>query len=1041
METRKYKHDFFISYKHGEWDSQVSGYLQKKLENYKIPKEIQKKCGKKKIERVFRDKEELSVTLDLTMEIEEQLKNTEYLIVMCSPESKTSRWVAKEVETFVKHRGSEYVLRVLIKGEPEDAFLDSMLEREMLAADLRGKDFKEVKKKCNQEILRLIAPSLGCSFDGLKQRHKANVNKRFALAAAVIALFAVGFGSYSFYQAQMIQENYWQKQKNQAGLLAEKSKQLLDAGDRESALLVALEALPEQEGDQTKPLVGKAQKMLEDALYLYSQKSAAILRPVNTLQMSGSYQILYGLPVYGINEEKNILVSCDVNNVVYIWDLLSGELIFEYKELSEKNEDITHVLMGNESKAYLCTEHKIVCLDYAEMEKCWESIISEYSILEYQLSADKTKIAVEYYESIGIIDVETGSILKEYVLEDDDRSYKIAWSPEGKQLGLLYNGFLEEGSMKVLDLESGVFKTLFTHDQERYGEIAFRDENTLTYVWVEPYQESYYSSCHVCEYDCRTGEILWQIENKCITRNTNMDIQYIKEEAEDEIYDLTVVTIGTAVIGVRNGELWGEYIYDHEIVGTVGSGTGNLHITKDGGLFRLNWKGPRAYTTEYSTGRLDMGELAAAQEVLKGDVVVFPQGTSSTIYIYGKVEDTEYREVENSEEALSIVYTPNGRYRIANDWAGDSNYVLNVWDMKTEKNIFRKEFFYDHENESGEYFKDCGCIGDEYFYYYTEKNISVYCLETLQEELLYTYQPTENEYFNSLENLTAVTGNHSGIYFENGNSEIYFLSLKDRTAEKIWEKEELESLYKQQEDEYVYINLLYTPNPTGEYLMFCNFSYDAEEAETDIYIWSIRENGIAGSFKLLNTSIYAPDNEFYIEFSNDGKLLLFQNSEYGLHIRNLENGSIEELPFKSLDNQKFWFSPDDRFVFTYTNDYFLKVYDRETKQITMNLECDENIVEEWYFDNEDLRFTATHKMSQPVLYSFRNIGIGQYECYSVIANCERIYQGRVYVRPESNHKIYSYPFRTLDDMIGMAKEFLDGRVLTDIERQRYSIDN
>ena len=41
MEKRKFKYDFFISYKHGDYDSKISGYIQKKLENYKIPKEIQ----------------------------------------------------------------------------------------------------------------------------------------------------------------------------------------------------------------------------------------------------------------------------------------------------------------------------------------------------------------------------------------------------------------------------------------------------------------------------------------------------------------------------------------------------------------------------------------------------------------------------------------------------------------------------------------------------------------------------------------------------------------------------------------------------------------------------------------------------------------------------------------------------------------------------------------------------------------------------------------------------------------------------------------
>ena len=47
-ETRStlYKYDIFISYKHEEIDKATARYLQKALEQYHIPKEIQKKTGK-----------------------------------------------------------------------------------------------------------------------------------------------------------------------------------------------------------------------------------------------------------------------------------------------------------------------------------------------------------------------------------------------------------------------------------------------------------------------------------------------------------------------------------------------------------------------------------------------------------------------------------------------------------------------------------------------------------------------------------------------------------------------------------------------------------------------------------------------------------------------------------------------------------------------------------------------------------------------------------------------------------------------------------
>ena len=49
----------FISYKHAELDNKVAAAIEWDLEHYHIPSKIQKKTGFKKIERIFRDKDEL----------------------------------------------------------------------------------------------------------------------------------------------------------------------------------------------------------------------------------------------------------------------------------------------------------------------------------------------------------------------------------------------------------------------------------------------------------------------------------------------------------------------------------------------------------------------------------------------------------------------------------------------------------------------------------------------------------------------------------------------------------------------------------------------------------------------------------------------------------------------------------------------------------------------------------------------------------------------------------------------------------------------
>ena len=95
---KKYTYDAFISYSHNEKDAFAAEQLHKTLEHYHIPKRIQQSSGKKKIERVFRDREEMPISFNLASNIQEALDQSEFLILMCSPNSIKSEWVQREVD-------------------------------------------------------------------------------------------------------------------------------------------------------------------------------------------------------------------------------------------------------------------------------------------------------------------------------------------------------------------------------------------------------------------------------------------------------------------------------------------------------------------------------------------------------------------------------------------------------------------------------------------------------------------------------------------------------------------------------------------------------------------------------------------------------------------------------------------------------------------------------------------------------------------------------------------------------------------------------
>ena len=80
------RYDAFISYRHLEPDSFVAQTLHKRLEAFSLPRSARDKAGsdKTKIERIFRDEEELSLPEDLSEPINNALANSDFLICICT---------------------------------------------------------------------------------------------------------------------------------------------------------------------------------------------------------------------------------------------------------------------------------------------------------------------------------------------------------------------------------------------------------------------------------------------------------------------------------------------------------------------------------------------------------------------------------------------------------------------------------------------------------------------------------------------------------------------------------------------------------------------------------------------------------------------------------------------------------------------------------------------------------------------------------------------------------------------------------------------
>lgn len=194
----------FISYSHA--DERWARWLQRSLERYRIPRRLRRVLGAGKplpsrLYPVFRDRDELASSNDLSAAIQSALDDSDALVVICSPAA-ASQWVNAEIRRFQSGGREGRIFTLVVAGSTKAAAPDCAFPLALLVTE-DGRTLPEPLAADPAEhadgrrgaLLKIAAALLGVGVDELRRRDaQRQVRLWSAVAAGAATVAAVTIG-------------------------------------------------------------------------------------------------------------------------------------------------------------------------------------------------------------------------------------------------------------------------------------------------------------------------------------------------------------------------------------------------------------------------------------------------------------------------------------------------------------------------------------------------------------------------------------------------------------------------------------------------------------------------------------------------------------------------------------------------------------------------------------------------------------------------------------------------------------------------------
>jgi hypothetical protein len=182
-----------ICYQHGGEDERLAVRLQRGLERYRIPAHLAPDTSAHRSRQftISRDKTDLDSHAILETGLRSRVESSRFLIVICSPRSASSPYVADEVRWFVENGRENDIIPLIIEGAPVPA--DKTEEERYpptLPLRILGIDAREGGE--DETLIKVVARLQRVEYAFLYQRHlrarRRSMIKALALAASVLAV-------------------------------------------------------------------------------------------------------------------------------------------------------------------------------------------------------------------------------------------------------------------------------------------------------------------------------------------------------------------------------------------------------------------------------------------------------------------------------------------------------------------------------------------------------------------------------------------------------------------------------------------------------------------------------------------------------------------------------------------------------------------------------------------------------------------------------------------------------------------------------------